>query len=126
MCVNKTSNSNCYSQTYINNQLQSTFLDVRTIDYNLNLRNKNKDPFNMYIRRDRHSLSNTVYKRIWMYMENIDYYKDIGLFFNLNKHVSFFKVNSFRNDIEIRNVYDNVERPETFASLSILNYMMEL
>ena len=123
MCVNKTSNSNCYSKTYINNQLQSTFLDVRTIDYNLNLQNKNGDPFNMYIRTDRHSLSNTVYKRIWMYMENIDYYKDIGLFFNSNKHVSFFKVNSFHNDIEIRNAYANVERPGTFASLSILNYM---
>lgn len=122
MCMNSTENSNCYDDATITKYLKATYLDVRTIDYNLYSNDKGEKPYTLFIRSDRHSLSNTVYKRVWMYMESIDYYKDMGLVFESQKLYSFFKVNSFRYDMDMRDIFNGVTVPGTFANLSVLNY----
>ena len=122
MCINSTEESNCYDEATITKYLKATYLDVRTLDYNLDSNDKGEDPYTLYVRSDRHSISNTVYKRVWMYMESIDYYKDIGLVFDSEKLYSFFKVNSFRYDMDMRDMFNGVTIPGTFANLSVLNY----
>lgn len=122
MCINSTENSNCYDDATITKYLKATYLDVLTVDYNLYSNDKGEKPYTLFIRSDRHSLSNTVYKRVWMYMESIDYYKDMGLVFESRKLYSFFKVNSFRYDMDMRDIFNGVTVPGTFANLSILNY----
>ena len=121
-CMNTTKESNCYDEETITKYLKATYLDVRSLDYNLNSNNKKEAPYTLYVRSDRHSISNTVYKRVWMYMETINYYKDIGLVFEKQKLYSFFKVNSFRYDMDMRDMFNGVTVPGTFANLSVLNY----
>ena len=87
--MNTTKESNCYDEETITKYLKATYLDVRSLDYNLNSNNKKEAPYTLYVRSDRHSISNTVYKRVWMYMETINYYKDIGLVFEKQKLYSF-------------------------------------
>ena len=81
MCINSTESPNCYDEDTITKYLKATYLDVRSVDYNLDSNGAHDKPYSLFVRSDRHSVSNTVYKRIWMYMESIDYYKDIGLVF---------------------------------------------
>jgi hypothetical protein len=123
MCINSTLNNNhCVDNKTMNKLLKATYLDVLTIDYNLDITNSRDKPFKPYVRSDRHSISNTVYKRVWMYMENIDYIKDIGLLFEKDTMYSFYQVNSFKYDMDLRDIYNGVTIPGTFANLSILNF----
>ena len=122
MCVNSTESSNCYDEATMTKYLKATYLDVRTVDYNLDSNGAHDKPYSLFVRSDRHSISNTVYKRIWMYMESIDYYKDIGLVFESQELYSFFKMNSFRYDMDVRDIFHGVTIPGTFANLSVLNY----
>ena len=127
MCVNSTLNNNhCVEQDIMNKKLKATYLDVLSVDYNLDSNAKNEQPYEVYVRSDRHSISNTVYKRVWMYMESIDYYKDVALVFESNKLYSFFKVNSFRYDMDMRDMYNGVTIPGTFANLSVMNYNIKV
>ena len=127
MCINSTLNNNhCVDKDVMNKKLKATYLDVLSVDYNLDSNAKDKQPYAMYIRSDRHSISSTVYKRVWMYMESIDYYKDIGLVFESNKLYSFFKVNSFKYDMDMRDMFNGVTIPGTFANLSIMNYNIKV
>ena len=93
-----------------------------TVDYNLDSNGAHNKPYSLFVRSDRHSVSNTVYKRIWMYMESIDYYKDVGLVFESQELYRFFKMNSFRYDMDARDIFNEVTIPGTFANLSVLNY----
>ena len=123
MCINSTLNNNhCVDNKTMNKLLKATYLDVLTIDYNLDITNLRDKPFKPYVRSDRHSISNTVYKRVWMYMEHIDYIKDIGLLFEKDTMYSFYQVNSFKYDMDLRDIYNGVTIPGTFANLSILNF----
>jgi hypothetical protein len=106
----------------MNKLLKATYLDVLTIDYNLDITNSRDKPFKPYVRSDRHSISNTVYKRVWMYMEHIDYIKDTGLLFEKDTMYSFYQVHSFKYDMDLRDIYNGVTIPGTFANLSILNF----
>ena len=122
MCINSTEFSNCYDEKTITKYLKATYLDVRSVDYNLDSNGAHDKPYSLFVRSDRHSVSNTVYKRIWMYMESIDYYKDIGLVFESKELYRFFKMNSFRYDMDARDIFHEVTIPGTFANLSVLNY----
>jgi hypothetical protein len=127
MCVNSTLNNNhCVDKALMDKKLKATYLDVLSVDYNLDSNAKDERPYEVYVRSDRHSISNTVYKRVWMYMESIDYYKDVGLVFESNKLYSFFKVNSFRYDMDMRDMYNGVTIPGTFANLSVMNYNIKV
>ena len=123
MCINSTLNNNhCVDNKTMNKLLKATYLDVLTIDYNLDITNSRDKPFKPYVRSDRHSISNTVYKRVWMYMEHIDYIKDTGLLFEKDTMYSFYQVHSFKYDMDLRDIYNGVTIPGTFANLSILNF----
>ena len=127
MCTNSTANNNhCVDKDVMDKKLKATYLDVLSVDYNLDSNGKDKQPYAVYIRSDRHSISNTIYKRVWMYMESIDYYKDIGLVFETNRLYSFYKVNSFKYDMDMRDMFNGVTLPGTFANLSVMNHNIKV
>ena len=123
MCINDTQNNNyCVDKETMDLKLKEAYLDVLTVDYNIDHTETNDKPYKIYVRSDRHSLSNSIYNRVWMYMETVDYYKDVGIIFeNFTLH-SFYKVNSFRYDSDLRNINNGGTASGTFANLSILNF----
>ena len=123
MCINTTKNNNhCVDKQTMNTKLKATYLDVLTVDYNIDKSTSHNKPYTMYVRSDRHLISNTLYKRVWMYIASVDYYKDVGLIFENNYLYSFFQVHSFRYDMDMRDIYNDVTIPGTFANLSVMNH----
>ena len=72
-CKNTTENNNyCYSLEDSKTLLRSPYLDVIFIDYTMNSLN-HKQVNEMGVRKERYELSIKLYKRIWLYLENIKY-----------------------------------------------------
>jgi hypothetical protein len=116
-CENTTENNNsCYSLEDIKNKIYSPFLDVIFIDYTINNLNK-KNVREISIRKERYELSLLLYKRIWIYLENIKYITDNGYIFTNNKEENFFRFETVRIDPSL------LEGQKTyFTTLSIGNY----
>ena len=118
-CTNSTKMSNCFNESFIRSQLSSSYLDVKSLDYNLN--NSLEAPSNVFLRSDRHSLSSSVYKRIWMYLQTINYNSDNGLITPTIKQDNFFMLDNFRYDVDLRDI-STTSVPWTFCSHTITNY----
>ena len=56
--------------------LSNVYLDMRTIDYAI--KSYKKDVREVTIKSERFMLSLSVYKRIWMYLNNIQYITNNG------------------------------------------------
>jgi len=115
-CLNSTENNNsCYSISDIKTYIKSPYLDVIFIDYNLDSLNQN-DVKKIHLRKERYELSLLLYKRIWLYFENIKYNTDNGYIFTSKKEENFFRYHSVRIDPSL------LEGEKTyFSTLSILN-----
>ena len=115
-CLNSTENNNsCYSISDIKNYIKSPYLDVIFIDYNLDSLNQN-DVKKIHLRKERYELSLLLYKRIWLYFENIKYNTDNGYIFTSKTEENFFRYHSVRIDPSL------LEGEKTyFSTLSILN-----
>ena len=96
----KSLNESCYEDDVIIDKLYNTYLDFRTIDYEINP--KRLDVESLIVRSERITVSLSVFKRIWMSLDQVKYITDIGLFFDDYKEKSFFKINSMRNDYDLR------------------------
>ena len=64
-------------------------------------------------------ISNTVYKRIWFYINGISYNKDDGFWFSFNKVENFFQYESLRYDIDHRDISIGTI-PGTFVTLTFI------
>ena len=115
-CLNTTENNNsCYSINNIKEYIRSPYLDVIFIDYNIDSLNQNEVK-KMELRKERYELSILLYKRIWLYFENIKYITDNGYIFTSEQNENFFKYHSVRIDPSL------LEGEKTyFATLSLLN-----
>ena len=115
-CLNSTENNNsCYSISDIKTYIKSPYLDVIFIDYNLDSLNQN-DVKKIHLRKERYELSLLLYKRIWLYFENIKYNTDNGYIFTSKTEENFFRYHSVRIDPSL------LEGEKTyFSTLSILN-----
>ena len=115
-CLNSTENNNsCYSISDIKTYIKSPYLDVIFIDYNLDSLNQNEVK-TIHLRKERYELSLLLYKRIWLYFENIKYNTDNGYIFTSKKEENFFRYHSVRIDPSL------LEGEKTyFSTLSILN-----
>ena len=111
-------NSNCYQRDEIYSILSNFYLDMRTIDYDI--KSYNKDVRDLIIKSDRFMLSLTVYKRIWMFFNSIQYITDNGFFFNEEDNKTFFQYDSMRYDVDLRNINESTIKG-CFLSFSALS-----
>ena len=111
----KNENDNCYEDDVIIEKLYNTYLDFRTIDYEINPKKINVE--SLIIHSERITVSLSVFKRIWMSLDNVKYITDTGLFFDNNKEKTFFKVNSMKYDYDLRD-YDIAQT--SFLTFSII------
>ena len=109
---------NCFSLSEIENLLSDTYLDMRTINYEIDTESKEvKKPI---LKSDRFMISLTIHKRIWIYFTSVKYITDTGFFFNIYKEENFFQYDSIRYDIDLRETeIDGIER--TFLGITILS-----
>ena len=114
-CKNTTENNNkCYSEDEILDKVQQPYLDLVFIDYTLNSL-KTKDVKELIVRKERYELSNSIYKRIWLYLDNIKYIIDRGYIFSDENEEYFHSFDSIRTDI---NYYPF---SNAIATLTVLN-----
>ena len=111
----KNENDNCYEDDVIMEKLYNTYLDFRTIDYEINPKKINVE--SLIIHSERITVSLSVFKRIWMSLDNVKYITDTGVFFDNNKEKTFFKVNSMKYDYDLRD-YDIAQT--SFLTFSII------
>lgn len=115
MCMNHAS---CLDLNEIKKITENVYLDFRTVDYSIdNLKQQAKVEI---VRTDRHMISSTVYKRIWVYLNSIKYVTDTGLFFNTQSTEYFSQYDSMRYDIDLRDISIGTI-PGTFVTMTILN-----
>jgi hypothetical protein len=92
------------------------FLDVIFIDYTINsLKIKNVNE--IFIRKERYELSTILFKRVWLFFENIKFIINKGYIFSDEEIEYFHGYESVRSDF---NIFD--DKP-IIVTLSILNGM---
>ena len=107
---------NCYSLSEIENLLSDCYLDMRTINYEID--SESKEVKKSILKSDRFMISLTIHKRIWIFFNSVKYITDIGFFFNIYNEESFFQYDSTRYDIDLRETdIDGVSR--TFLGVTI-------
>ena len=113
-CKNSTENNNsCYSYEKIENTLDYMYLDVIFIDYTIDS-TKKENVKELFVRKGRYELSSILFKRIWLYFENIKYIVDNGYIFSHNKIENFHRLESVTTDF-------NIFQSNFFCTLTILN-----
>ena len=115
-CDNSTSNNQCNSIANISSLLEESYLDIIIIDYTLDSFNQ-KDVGTMSLRQERFMISSTMFKRIWLYLENVKYIIDKGYFFTNKVVQRFYRYSSVRFDVDSRDTF----KTNYFSSLTILN-----
>ena len=117
-CRNTTENDNfCEPMEEIQSAFNDgLFLDVIFIDYTFNALKK-KNIKELFIRKDRYELSTVLFKRIWVYLENIKYIIDNGYIFSNKEIEDFHSYESVSSDFTI------FERKIVISTLTILNGM---
>ena len=117
-CQNTTENNNFCDPI---EQIQSAFdnglfLDFFFIDYSFNALKK-KNIKELFIRKERYELSPVLFKRIWVYLENIKYIIDNGYIFSNKEIEDFHSYESVSSDFNI------FERKIVISTLTVLNGM---
>ena len=118
-CKNTTENNNfCEPIEQIKSTFDDTrlFLDVLFIDYTFNALKK-KNIKELFIRKERYELSTVLFKRIWVYLENIKYIIDNGYIFSNKEIEDFHSYESVSSDFTI------FERKIVISTLTVLNGM---
>lgn len=115
MCIDS---PDCLDFKEIKKITENVYLDFRTVDYTID--NMKEEAKVEIVRTDRHMISSTVYKRIWLYLNSIKYTTDTGLFFNTQSTEYFSQFDSMRYDIDLRDILGGTI-PGTFVTLTVLN-----
>ena len=117
-CINNSTNF-CLKNEDMDYLLSATFLDIKYMSYSVNsIKSKNTNTISVI--SDRYIVSNTVYKRIWLYFNKIKYITDNGFFFPSYKKEYFHQFDHLRIDVDLRNTTSNII-PESFLTIIILN-----
>ena len=87
---NISEDSNCYTPTEIENTLSNVYMDMRTINYEIN--SELIDVREITIRSERFMISLSVFKRIWMFLNNIKYITDNGFILKKKMKLIFFNI----------------------------------
>ena len=112
-CTNTTQNNNfCYSLSDIKEKFATPYLDFIFLDYTIDSLDTNIEKIS--VRKERFELSAKLYKRVYIYLENIEFKTDDGFIFTKNEKKNFYRYNSAKIDT---NIYDS----PVIATLSVMN-----
>lgn len=114
MCINM---PECLPIEAVKNITEGVYLDFRTIDHNID--NYHSQPQTETIKSDRISISSTVYKRVWVFYEQIEYITDKGILFPTETKDFFSQYESIRYDTDNRDISTGINAG-IFASMSFL------
>ncbi len=114
---NISEDSNCYTPSEIENTLSNVYMDMRTINYEIN--SELRDVREITIRSERFMISLSVFKRIWMFLNNIKYITDNGFFLKKKYEINFFQYNSMRYDTDLRDTLRETTVPGTFLAFTV-------
>ena len=114
-CLNSSENNNsCYSLDKIKAIMSPPYLDVVFIDNTINSL-KRKNVKELTVRKERYEFSSSIYKRIWLYFDNIKYIIDNGYIFSFKDIEYFHSYDTIKTDFNF-----NIES-NALATLTILN-----
>ena len=119
LCLNQTKGEECMPVDKITEQLKDTYIDMRYIDFAIN-NNNSYYVKTAYIRTDRFMTSVSIFKRIWVYFDWIEYKTDRGIVFTKERTEQFHQLSSFRYDVDLRDIYKNPVS-SAFLNISILS-----
>ncbi len=119
-CTNDTNKDDCYDISTIHSVLSNPYIEVRSLDYTMN--NFMDLPGSLFVRYDRHPISSSSFKRIWMFLRSYNYSTDDGYITKTIKSQNFFMVESFRYDTDLRDLQTGSFIPYSFCTYTILNY----
>lgn len=105
----------CAERKLVYSSLSSSYLDYVTVT-NM-IQHYEPDPNKESLFKGRIAVSSTIYKRIWVYFEMINYATDFGYIFEEKKLINFNDVKDYSVDVDLRNVTDT-----NFLWLTLLNY----
>ena len=117
-CQKESSGNRCYDPETINSTLTTSYLEFRTVNYEVNTLKVN--PKNLLVLGERIFVSNTVYKRIWMYYKSLNFTSDFGYVFENYETDNFFQVSRYEFETDMRNS-SKAPIPYTFLGLTIIN-----
>ncbi len=117
-CINELDNNVCENSTYIKGFLNQVFLDIRSVDFSIS--NFDASPAMPVGKGDRFSVSQTIFRRIWMNFKNIQYTTDIGYLFTNTQTDNFHVLESYSSEMDLRDQKTNVT-PFTFLWLTLVN-----
>lgn len=119
-CRNESDGGICEEKKKVNDYLAFAYLDFRTINYEIDQYSINPNKQNLY--GQRFLISNSVYRRIWMYYKNILYRSDFGMIFEEIREKTFYQIDAFINDIDIRDINTGSGKvPYAFLLLTLSN-----
>lgn len=119
-CVNDDSTNNpdktvCLEENKLDEILSVAYVDFITLSFKID--HYSQIPNEEILYKARIPVSNTVFKRIWMSFSQIVYNSDTGYIFEETSKTSFFSVNGYTVDNDLREMNDNI-----FAWFTIINY----
>lgn len=120
-CTVEANDQNCLSPKEIDPILSDAYLDYRTLDILID--NNSINVQNEYIYGDRIGLSYTVFRRLFFYYKEIQYYSDFGLIFEEKSTDSFNQFDSYRTETDIR-VYNNLNDLTTYKVFAWINIVL--
>ena len=115
-CENSTKFNLCYPINYLKNLLQESYLDIIILDFSMDSLSQTKIG-SINLQKERFMISSTMFKRIWLYLENVKFIIDDGYFFPKYKIHNFHRYDSVRFDVDGRNTFD----VNYFGTLTLLN-----
>ena len=117
-CLNETMNNTCFDSDYIEKILSGLYLDLIYITFKMNSLEENV--VETEIKSERFLISNSVYKRIWIFLRKINYITDDGILFTKEKKEIFHLYDNIRSDVDNRDTNKGTV-PGSFLTVSILN-----
>jgi hypothetical protein len=117
-CINELDGNVCENSTYIKNFLNQVFLDVRTVDFSVS--NFDVNPAKPFARGDRFTVSQSIFRRIWVSFKTVEYNTDEGLIFSQFRVDRFHHIEQFNSEVDMRDQKTNVT-PYTFLWITLIN-----
>lgn len=91
---------NCGTQTEINSYLTDAFIEIRTIDSQMDSNQLNVQQ--EYLWGDRIGVSNTIFRRINFLYKTVSYQTDLGYIFEANSNIIFNQFDNYKVDTDLK------------------------
>lgn len=99
-------NDNCYDRDTLNELPETICLDFGTVDVDFTIDNIKENHKVDTIHSSSHMLSKTLFKRIWISSDKIEYTTDQCLLFSSTETINFSSIESTIYDSEHRRIFN--------------------